>query len=354
MRRTIQITNLYILPRHADDSRESSRKGVHMITLFTIDLHMFDGGAAAGGAPAGDGGGEAGQAAGTTATPEIGRRGKKSGDSGPQVVYGKQPGTETATSQVAAETVTPESKPAKSPKELRDEFEALIKGEYKTVFTERSQEVIDRRFKETKTLQEQLDAVMPVLDVLKGKYNLTDTDPAKLREAIERDETMWADKAAEAGMSVDQYKSTQKIMRENETLRKDQERRVGMEQAQKQYAQWVQQEQEAKGLYPQLDLRAELAADPQFAQMLRVGVPVQTAYEALHMNELKVGLAQGAAKVTEKQVVDNLRAKGARPSENGATAKNPGVIIKNDPSQLTKADRQEIARRVARGEHITF
>lgn len=322
-----------------------------MITLYEIDLHMFDGGAAAGGAPAGDGGGEA--AAGTTATPEIGRRGKKSGDSAPQVVYGKQPDTEAATSQVAAETTTPE-KPAKTPKELQAEFDALVKGDYKDVFTERTQQVIDRRFKETKTLQEQLDAVMPVLDVLKGKYNLTDTDPAKLREAIERDETMWADKAEEAGMSVDQYKSTQKIMRENETLRKDQERRQGMEQAQKQYAQWVQQEQEAKGLYPQLDLRAELAADPQFAQMLRVGVPVQTAYEALHMHELKVGLAQGAAKVTEKQVVDNLRAKGARPSENGATAKNPGVIIKNDPSQLTKADRQEIARRVARGEHITF
>ena len=48
-----------------------------------------------------------------------------------------------------------------------------------------------------------------------------------------------------------------------------------------------------------------------------------------------------------------LAANGARPQENGMSSKS-AAVVKSDVSQLTTADRQEIIRRVQRGEKIRF
>ena len=85
--------------------------------------------------------------------------------------------------------------------------------------------------------------------------------------------------------------------------------------------------------------------------MLRSGVPVRLAYEVKHMDEIKAGVAQNTAKTTEKQVVEGIRAKGARPAENG-TSSQSAFVVKDDPSQWTKKDRAEVVKRAARGEKI--
>ena len=85
--------------------------------------------------------------------------------------------------------------------------------------------------------------------------------------------------------------------------------------------------------------------------MLKAGVPVKLAYEVRHMDEIKAGVAQNTAKQTEKQVVESIRAKGSRPSENG-TSSQSGFTVKDDVSKWSKKDRAEIAKRVARGETI--
>ena len=105
-----------------------------------------------------------------------------------------------------------------------------------------------------------------------------------------------------------------------------------------------------RALYPGFDLEKE-SKNPQFLSMLRAGVPVQTAYEVIHMDDIKAGVAQTTARRTEKQVVDGIRAKGSRPPENG-TSSQSAFTVKDDPSKWTKQDRAEIARRVARGETI--
>ena len=87
--------------------------------------------------------------------------------------------------------------------------------------------------------------------------------------------------------------------------------------------------------------------------MHREGVPIQHAYEVVHMDQIKAGVAAMQAKATEKQVVDGIRAKGARPQENGTTSQG-AFIVKDDVSKLSKRDRAEIIRRAARGEHIEF
>ncbi len=87
--------------------------------------------------------------------------------------------------------------------------------------------------------------------------------------------------------------------------------------------------------------------------MLRAGVDVKTAYEVIHMDDIKTTVAQAAGKQAETNVTNNIRAKGQRPAEAGA-ASPAGIIVKNDVHALTPSDRKEIARRVARGEKISF
>ena len=151
-------------------------------------------------------------------------------------------------------------------------------------------------------------------------------------------------------MSVEQFKKFQKLQRENAELRRAQRVRQSQQAAQQQMQKWYTEGEQVKAVYPGFRLEEE-AKNPQFLSMLRSGVPVQLAYEVLHMDDIKAGVAHTTAKATEKQVVDGIRAKGNRPAENG-TSSQSAFTVKDDPSQWTKQDRAEIARRVARGEQI--
>jgi hypothetical protein len=99
-------------------------------------------------------------------------------------------------------------------------------------------------------------------------------------------------------------------------------------------------------------LKTELQ-NPQFQRLIRSGIDVKTAFEVIHKDEIIPAAMQYTAKTVEQKVVNNIRANGMRPSENGVTSKSP-VEVKSDVSKLTKADRQEIIRRVRQGEKISF
>ena len=62
---------------------------------------------------------------------------------------------------------------------------------------------------------------------------------------------------------------------------------------------------------------------------------------------------QYTAKQVEAKVANNVRAGQKRPAE-GAASGRSAVQVKSDPSQFTKADMDEITRRVARGERIVL
>ena len=232
----------------------------------------------------------------------------------------------------------------------RKAFQALVNGEYKDQYTEETQRIIDRRFRETRNLEQQVARQQPVIDMLMQRYKIADGDMGKLAAAVENDNAYWSEAAEEAGMSVEQYKQFQRLQRENAALLQAQRARQNQQAAQQQLQKWYSEGEQVKAMYPDFDLGAE-AKNPQFISMLKAGVPVQHAYEVIHMDEIKAGVAQSTARQTEKQVVDGIRAKGARPTENG-TSSQSAFTVKDDPSKWTKKDREEVARRVARGETI--
>lgn len=331
------------------------------LKLLDISLHLFDGTA---GAPAGEAGGEQ---TGASELPkaEADRAGRsrrsRAGDKS-NVVYGiQEQATSDANNDVSSDAGSRgEGKANKSGvsttsstlEDRRAAFDELISGEYKDIYTEKFQQAFNRRFKEVKGMEDSLSSQKPIIDMLMQKYKIGDGDMKKLQSAIEQDNTYWESAAEEAGLTVEQYRAMQKLERENAELRRMRQRQVGEQQAQQQLAEWYRAADKVKELYPSFDFKAE-TANREFMGLLKSGVPVQKAYELVHMDEIKEAAAKAAAKTAGAQVVANIKNKAARPSENG-TSSQSAVIVKNDVKNLSREDRAEIARRVLRGEKISF
>ena len=237
-----------------------------------------------------------------------------------------------------------------TPKERAEAFEAIIKGEYKAEFDKRVQSIINERFKSAKTLEAQMEKLNPVLELIGKKYGVDAKNVDKLMDAIESDDSLYEEEAMERGLTIQQLKEFKRIEAENAEFKRSEEERARAEQSQKIYAEWVRQGDELKKLYPGFDLRAE-AQNESFMRILRVpGMDVRTAFEVAHRDELIAPAMQYTAQQVSQAVTNNIRAKGARPMENGAQSR-ASIQTKPDVSKLTNAQMDEIYRRVVeRGE----
>ena len=322
--------------------------------MFKVDLQLFNDGGATGGAE--------GSGATTADAPKVetkpsgSNRRSKAGEF-ENVVFGKQEGT-TANETTSLDTEgtptgagkTDVSTTSNTLEERRKAFDDLINGEYKDLYQENFQRVFDRRFKEVKGMEAELASNKEVIDMLKSRYGVEDVNG--LKTALTEDTEYWERVAEEHGMTVDQYHAMQKLERENEELKAIRQRQIGQQQFQQQIDNWYKEADKVKELYPSFDFKTE-AQNPEFLSLLRNGNSVEHAYKVLHFDELTQNAARVAAQTADAQAQARMKQKASRPSENGTSSKS-AVIVKNDVSNLTRKDRAEIARRVARGETISF
>ena len=303
-----------------------------MKDLIRIDLQIF---------ADGDGGTGADGASGVeTGVPSLQKKGSKNPLE--DVKYGIQ---EQSDAQIAdVQTVNAVDRNA--------EFEKLIKGEYKDLYDARVQDTIQKRLKNTKETVDKYNALTPTLEMLSRKYGVDASDIEALNKAIEEDDAYYEEEALEKGITVDQLKSIRKMERENAELKRQMQEQSVRENADRIYAQWMQESEALKGVYPSFDLNAELQ-NPRFVDLLKNNVDVRTAYEVLHKDEIIPAAMQFTAKQVEQKLTNKILSGGSRPQENGIS-QTSSAVIKSDVSQLSKEDRQEIIRRVARGEKIRF
>lgn len=324
--------------------------------LLDIDLRLFDG-AAAGASPGGNAAGEGAAQTVESALPKAGTKGgtgsgRRSKSGGYEnVVFGKQDAAaEPAGSSDAGRKG--EGNAEQTLEDRRKAFKERITGEDKDLFQEEFQRVFNGKFREHKGIEESLAAQKPIMDLLMQRHGIEDGDPAKLLRAIEQDDSYWRDQAEEAGYSVEQYKAVKKLERENAEFHRKEQLRVGQERANQQLLLWQQQEAEAKTDYPNLDLNTELT-NSEFRDLLKKGVPVKFAYELIHRQEINEAIAKNAAQAMETQVTTRMKAKAARPAENG-TSSQSAAIVKDDVNQLSSRDVLEVAKRVGQGKKISF
>lgn len=313
---------------------------MHTKNLYPINLQLFaEGGGAAGAGTGTSGTGSGAMADGVPATPGKGVKSNPLAD----VQYGKQDNGSAAQAAAGQGIVADER---------QSRFEALIKGEYKDLYDAKVQDTIQRRLKASKETVDKYNASAPLRDLLARKYGVDAEDVEALTKAIEEDDSYYEDEALEKGISVEQLKNIRKMERENAELRRQMQEQSMHEEADRIYADWMDQSAALKQVYPGFDLNAELQ-NPRFVDLLRSNIDVRTAYEVLHKDEIIPAAMQFTAQQVQQKLANSIAAGAGRPQENGLGGR-ASAVVKSDVSQLSKADRQEIIRRVQRGEKIRF
>ena len=326
--------------------------------LFKVDLQLFNDGGATGGATGGaDGSGAtATENAPKVENKQIGSNRRSKAGEFDNVVFGKQEGTASdgATSRdtdgnptgAGNTDVTVTSNTLEERQKAYNDFI----NEYKDIDQKRFQETFDRRFKQVKGIEAELEAQKPILDMLRSRYGVESVQ--ELHSALTEDTEYWEKIAEEKGMTVEQYHAMQKLEQENMELKKIRQRQIGQAQFQQQIDNWYKEAEAVKELYPSFDFKKE-TQNPEFLSMLKHGNSVEHAYKILHFDELTQNAARVAAQTADAQAQAKFKSKSSRPSENGTSSKS-AVIVKNDVASLTRAERAEIAKRVQRGEKIAF
>ena len=243
-----------------------------------------------------------------------------------------------------------------------ESFDELINGKFKADFDKRVQGIVQNRLRASKANEEQLGKLQPIADMLAERYG-TD-DPDALMQALADDKALYEAEAVDKGIPVDLLMQTKQLERKQKMLDRQQQEIAQRNQAEQEYANLLQQAAALKAVNPAFDLDAEMA-NPAFGRMvlqppMGSGIPLESAYYAIHHKEIEAAqrqphmqVTQYAVAQTQQKVANAIAAGQRRPSENGATGASP-AINKADPRSLTRADREEIRRRVRNGERIVF
>ena len=250
----------------------------------------------------------------------------------------------------------------------RRSFDDLVKGEYKQDFDKRVQDILHKRFREDDARRERdgkIDQLLCTLGELTGVTadEAGGYDPETLRKALLGNTGIVDAVAMEAGVGTEQYLAQLQMRTENASMRRQLDTMRQTRQQQEQEARSRQAfdalQQEAAQLqriYPQLDF-AGLMQDAQAVRTLQAlqaagaNSPVRTVWEAMHRDEILSGVAQAAQQRGMQQVAASVAANGKRPQENGGTPQG-GILTGMDVKNLSRQQRQDIRRRVARGEKI--
>lgn len=239
------------------------------------------------------------------------------------------------------------------PEAHRKAFGELMRGEYNREFGEM---IVQATQKAYDSILNEQGPVGRILYALGQKYGTAPGDYEALAAAVEggvvKDDAYYEDMAMKKGISVQLAKEMDALESENAKHRAAEQQRAEAAKMEAIQQEWDAAVERIRAEDPDFDIKTALA-DPDFAQMLKLGVKMEDAYKARYFDDIMARKTAETAKKTESGVVERIRQRGARPSENGT---NPGgaAVLKTDVSKLTPAQCEELERRAMRGQIITF
>ena len=312
-----------------------------------MDLQLFGDGAGAAAAPA--------------AGPASGVNGQ--GDAAPaqgeqQPVLRTRRGTPIyAPKSEAAEKQ--EARDADAPKEEEttpeESFDDLIKGKYKADFDAKVQGIIKARLKSAGAAEERLGELAPLMDEL-GKITGIDTSDIRkvdldaLTKAIVMDKSRIRMEAEDSNRPEEEVRKQKELDYLLGRARRQNEENTREQTLRQRVGEWSRQAQEVVKTYPAFDLAAELD-NPDFRRLVENNVPVKTAYEVTHKDEIIGGAMQYTARKVAEKVSKSVQSGMSRPTENGLSS--PAASITTDDIK-SKAYREEIKNKVRRGERVVL
>lgn len=261
---------------------------------------------------------------------------------------------------VATGNTGEQAAPAAGDQTGEDSWESLINGKFKKEYGKAVKDAVQKRMRNQRDLQSQVDRMNPLVAALANKYGIQAAqdgsyDLDALNNAVQNDNSLFEQEAFERGMSVEELKHVKALERENAQLRNQSQQA----QRQRDWDEITQESEALKQIYPDFDLEEEMM-NPMFGRVLATmrnsGFPnsVQTAFEAVHREEIMGGAMQYAVQRTASQISKSIQAGQKRPVENGNNGQATASVGGIDPSKLTREQIHEMAMRADRGEHISF
>jgi len=321
-----------------------------MYSWLSFDLQRFaDGGS-------GDGGG----GSGTAATGANTQGAAAPATTGEEPVLRTKRGTPIYAKQAApaAQPKQEEAAPAQAvaeQKEPDETYETVVRGKYKAQYDADVQSIVQNRLKNMKPLADTVDRMQPLLQVLADRYKIDLSDPTKvdyaaLAETVLADPKYIEAQSLETGKPEEDLKELA-VLKFRAAQQQAQTQRQAQEATQRQrYAAIAQEAEAAKGKYPGLNIQTEMA-NPEFRRMVENGIPVQRAYESLHMDEILAGAMQFTAQKVSQQVSNAIQSGSTRPAESAAKPQQASITAADIKS---KAFRDQIKERVRRGERVVL
>ena len=318
-----------------------------------VDLQLFAEGGGDGAAAAG-GDGAAPAAAEKAASAPAQSKGREAAAA--EVDEMLSPAEESDAEEDAAEGEEQDGAADKSgtdPEKHRKAFGELMRGEYNREFGEM---IVQATQKAYDSILNEQGPVGRILNALGQKYGTAPGDYEALAAAVEggvvKDDAYYEDMAMKKGISVQLAKEMDALESENAKHRAAEQQRAEAAKMEAIQQEWDAAAERIRAEDPGFDIKMALA-DPDFAQMLKLGVKMEDAYKARYFDDIMARRTTQTAKTVEKGVEARIRQRGARPSENGT---NPGgaAVLKTDVSKLTPAQCEELERRAMRGQIITF
>ena len=217
------------------------------------------------------------------------------------------------------------------------EFENLINGEYKEQYHAHTEKMVQGRLHK---LRSRVDATDPIIEVLSTRYGLSSTDPAAILKAVNEDRSYLREQADQNGVTEDVQSKLNELKAVKARNEVDEQRAIlsrGIE--------------EAKAQFPDFDLDTEME-NPDFIRAMQSGSTVAKAYQFAHFDELIGGAMKRTADVIKEKTINDIKARGLRPQENGSSHASAQSSINIKELSLDKIN--ELIERAEGGEEITL
>lgn len=243
--------------------------------------------------------------------------------------------------------------------EAPETFDSLIQGKYKDDYNKRVNDAIKKRLKNVGDLKGRLESMNPMLQILAERYEMDASDLSKLDinslvQKVSEDNSFFEDAALKAGMSVEAYKRMRKAEADNQAMRAQMESNTRQYEQRQKFESFQRAAEEVKQIYPGFNLDVEMQ-NPEFERLTwQAGVPLRTAYEIMHKDEILAKGMEVATQKTAEMLSNKIQSGKGRPSENGLQSKAAAKTEGTSPSTWSKEYRAEIRDRVRRGEKVVL